>query len=611
MIAPRPVPAVAYLRRSTDRQEQSIGDQRKEVLRWAQQNGYEVVREYVDDAISGTSADERPGFQQMIADAKRGDFKAVIVWNSDRFSRGDVTETEHYRYLLRKANVKVLSVTEDYLARDGIDGDVLRTVKQFQNRQYSISLSQNVLRGQLSSLKGESDPGRAAPYGYDREILAPDGAVLFRIRFCPGGVREVYDKDGKLQAKYARGQALSKPGKECKARLVLSDPQRVQTAKGIFKMCIDGLGYGSIAAELNSKGIPGPCRDFWASTTVKAILENPTYCGDLVWNRRTEAKFYCVQDGRAQQRQREMGEAKVIRTPKDRWIVIPDAVPAIISKDDWEKTQAMLKKRSTAVGGAGHRDRRWLLTGVLVCGDCGHKFWGDPRRKGRKPGRADVVTNYYICAGRRSHGETICPTPSTLRCEEIEAWMLDKLRETVLTDADSVDAAVERFIETMGRQNPIAADAERIVRELKQVNDTVTALTMSIDPANLSMLNDRLTQLRLRKERLEEELRTAKKPAASTDGRAMQKWAHGLLDRLQAAIGGVRDDSTRDAIATYVDRITVWPSRKRGEMVLGKSARLLWKDSDRPFRRSRCNPIGAKGFEPSTSWSRTKRSNPS
>ena len=173
----------------------------------------------------------------MIADAQRGDFKAVIVWNSDRFSRADVTETEYYRYLLRQANVKVLSVTEDYLARDGIDGDVLRTVRQFQNRQYSISLSQNTLRGQISSVMAESDPGRAAPYGYDREILAPDGAVHFRVRFCPGGVREVYDKEGELQARYETGQSLSKPGRECKARLVLSEAQRVQTVKDIFRMC--------------------------------------------------------------------------------------------------------------------------------------------------------------------------------------------------------------------------------------------------------------------------------------------------------------------------------------------------------------------------------------
>ena len=118
----------------------------------------------------------------MIADAKTGKFKAVIVWNSDRFSRGDVTETEHYRYLLRRAGVALVSVTEGYLNREGIEADVLRTVKQFQNRQFSISLSQNTLRGQISSILSQSDPGRAAPYGYDRENddNIPIGSLVIR-----------------------------------------------------------------------------------------------------------------------------------------------------------------------------------------------------------------------------------------------------------------------------------------------------------------------------------------------------------------------------------------------------------------------------------------------
>lgn len=206
-------PAVAYLRRSTDRQEQSLGDQRREITRWASEHGYNVVREYVDDAISGTSADKRPGFQQMIADAQRREFRAVIVWNSDRFSRGDVTETEHFRYLLRKAGVTVHSVTEDYLARDGIDGDVLRTVKQFQNRQFSIGLSQTTLRGQITSVLAASDPGRPCPYGYDREVIAPDGSVIYRVRFTAGGDRQVFDRNGNLQRPIRRARRSRNPAR--------------------------------------------------------------------------------------------------------------------------------------------------------------------------------------------------------------------------------------------------------------------------------------------------------------------------------------------------------------------------------------------------------------
>ena len=604
----RTVPAVAYLRRSTDRQEQSLGDQRREITRWAGEHGYDVVREYVDDAISGTSADKRPGFQQMIGDAQRGEFRAVIVWNSDRFSRGDVTETEHYRYLLRKAGVTLLSVTEDYLHRDGIDGDVLRTVKQFQNRQYSISLSQNTLRGQITAVLAESDPGRAAPYGYDREIVAPDGSVLFRIRFCPGRVREVYNKDGKLQARYAKGQALSKPGRECKARLVLSDPKRVQVVKDIFRMCLDGMGFASIAAALNAKGIPPPCHDVWNFTTIKSLLENPAYRGDLVWNRRSEAKFYRVQNGRAEQRKRQVHENKVIKTPKADWVVVQGAVPAIISTEHWEKAQALVQGRARARGGAGHCNRRWLLTGVLVCGDCGHKFWGDPRHKGRIDGRAAVLTKYYICAGRRSHGTGICATPSTLRAEQLESWVLGKLQAIVLADEPAVDAAIDRFVASATHHNGNAPNTERIAAELKQVSETVTALAMNIDPANLPLLNDRLTQLRRRKEALEDELRGAQRSSDPCDVAGLRKWARAQLAGLHAAMAGTRNDRTRDVIASYVERITVWPSQKRGEMLLNPAAGPLWKRNDRPEGRSRVNKIGATRFELATSWTQTTRS---
>lgn len=590
------MPAVAYLRRSTDRQEQSLGDQRAAVQRWADENGYAVVREYVDDAISGTSADERPGFQNMIANAQRGDFKAVIVWNSDRFSRGDVCETEYFRYLLRQAGVKVESVTEDFLTRDGLEGDVLRTVRQAQNRQYSISLALNTLRGQVSSVMAQSDPGRAPPYGYDRQVSAPDGSVMFRIRFCPGRVREVYDKDGKLQARYAKGQSLKKPGKQCKARLVLSDSQRVQVIKDIFRMCLDGVGFASIAADLNARGIPAPCQDHWNFTTVKALLENPTYCGNLVWNRRTEAKFYRLQNGRTEERRRQASEAKVVKTPKNDWIVIPDAVPAIITLDDWEKVQVLVAKRRRAIGGAGHRNRRWLLTGVMVCGDCGHKFWGAPCHKGRIAGRAAVVTNYYRCAGRRSHGKTICATPSTLRAEQLEAWVLGKLQRIVLADEDAVDAAIERFVEQVGRENPGVSDA-RILREIKEVGDVVTALTMNIDPANLPLLNDRLTQLRLRKECLERELHVARQEKSHPDVGTLRTWARNQLAGLHDAMAGTRNDRTRDVIGAYVDRITVWPSQRRGEMRLNPAAAPLWKQHDRPEGRSRGNPIGATGHQ--------------
>ena len=176
----------------------------------------------------------------------------------------------------------------------------------------------------------------------------------------------------------------------------------------------------------------------------------------------------------------------------------------------------------------------------------------------------------------------------------------------------------------------------RIAREIKQLNDTVTALTTHIDRANLALLNDRLTQLRLRKECLEHELHAARHSKANPDVGALRTWARAQLAGLQDAMAGTRNDRTRGVIGAYVDRITVWPSQRRGELRLDPAAAPLWKRCDaelaeancdtrsqpnrepaahtlrkrhdRPEGRSRGNPIGATRFELATSASRTQRS---
>lgn len=600
--------AVAYLRRSTDRQEQSLADQRSEITRWAGEQGYEVIREYIDDAISGTSAEKRPAFQRMITDAQRGEFKAVVVWNSDRFSRGDVTETEHYRYLLRKAGAVVLSVTEDYIAREGIDGDVLRAVKQFQNRQFSISLSQNTLRGQISSVLAASDPGRLTPYGYDREIVGPDGSVLYRIRFRAGGDRQVLDREGRHQSIYVKGQSLKKPGKECRARLVFSEPSRVAVVRDIFRWCIDGRGFKGIADELNRRGVVSPRGNLWSFTSIKSLLENPVYRGDIVWNRRSESKFYAVRNGRADRMRPTRDSGRTEAMSKDDWIVVEDAVPPIVDRETWDRAQVLVKRRAEAKGGQGKQTNRWLLSGVLKCGECGSTFWGERKRKGRIPGRADVVTSYYTCSGRRSYGESACPVSSHVKADDLESWVLGKLQRFVFADHDGVDEAVDRFVALARGENGHELDTRNIECELNEVNATVSALMVSIDPANLPLLNERLSQLRRRKEHLQGELRATKATAREHDEGGLRHWARERISGLAEAMGGRRNEQVRRVLASYVDEIAIYPKTKKGEMRLNPGLATFIRDvdlssnaNDRPESRSHVDELAGVGLEPTTS----------
>lgn len=104
--------AVIYARYSSDNQrEESIEGQIRECLAFAARKGYTVIRNYIDRAISGKRADNRPDFQQMITDSTKGEFDVIIVWKIDRFSR-DKYDSAKYKYMLNKNGVSVISATE-------------------------------------------------------------------------------------------------------------------------------------------------------------------------------------------------------------------------------------------------------------------------------------------------------------------------------------------------------------------------------------------------------------------------------------------------------------------------------------------------------------------
>lgn len=103
--------AVIYARYSSDRQtEQSIEGQLRECRAFAASEGINIIGEYIDRAISGTTAN-RPEFQRMIADSRYKTFQAVIVYKLDRFARNRYDSTM-YKSKLKANGVWVLSAKE-------------------------------------------------------------------------------------------------------------------------------------------------------------------------------------------------------------------------------------------------------------------------------------------------------------------------------------------------------------------------------------------------------------------------------------------------------------------------------------------------------------------
>lgn len=427
--------AAGYIRRSTDRQEQSLDDQRQAIEIYAEREGFSIVKWFVDDAISGTSTEARKAFQALIAAAQEPNcpFKHVLVYDVKRFGRVDTDEAGYYRYLLRQAGVEVIYTSEGF--NGGDSDDLIRSVKQWQARAESKDLSKVTIRGQVSMVDKGYWGGGIPPFGYDLLYEDAAGRSIRRVRFAIDGTKEEFDAMGALVRVHPRGTRLARP-KTDRPRLVLSDPNRVALVQRIFQMYVtDRLGYRSIADRLNAESISSPRGGHWSESTVPAwgigtirsILLNGTYTGDTYWNRRSFAKFHRIASRHAQERPRHRAD-KPDWNPEEDWIVVKDSHPAIVTRvmyQDVLRRLSAARRRNVKVPGSSPiaGDRVYLLSGLLQCA-CGHAFCGQVTTKSsRRTSGEPVKTAYYLCGGYLQKGGNWCVRLALPKEEmELRVW---------------------------------------------------------------------------------------------------------------------------------------------------------------------------------------------
>jgi len=526
--------AVGYVRRSTDCQKQSISDQKKALQSYAAEHGLRLVKFYVDDAISGTSTLGRRAFQQMIKDAESTThrFDIIIVYDVKRFGRIDNDEAGYYRYKLRTYGVEILYVSENFNG-DATD-DLLRPVKQWQARQESKDLSKVTIRGLLSKSETGCWMGGIPPHGYDLQYENADGKFLFVVRYMPDGSKQILDEDRNMTRTLARSESLS-ISKRDQARLTPSSPERVSVIKQLFKMYIEqGKGYKSLAYTLNNQGVPTPrgpqwshiYSGKWTDTTIRAILLNPLYTGDMVWNRRTDARFHRISNKRAVDRKSVHG-ARLVPNGKADWIVVRDAHPALISRRLFEQVKQRheshpksieQRKRLPRVNTHGKtwngQRSRFILSGLMKCSLCNSRYQGVTRNKGKK--RIDgtrVKTYYYGCGGYITKGRKICQMnpvgQEILEDRVIDTVLdfykayLDKSGRKKLAGAIKGQVNFEEEELTGARQRALT-EKERIVKTINNLLDNITSTNREYVDQRLNELKEKKQQLETRLEELDQ-----------------------------------------------------------------------------------------------------------
>ena len=545
--APRKHRAVGYVRRSTDRQEQSIPDQKKAIEAYTVEHGLRLGKFYVDDAISGTSTSGRRAFQQMIQDAQSPGrrFDLIIVYDIKRFGRIDNDEAGYYRHVLRTHGVDVRYVSENFNSDD--TDDLIRPVKQWQARQESKDLSKVTIRGLLSKMddrEGNNGTGGGwwmggvPPYGYDLRYESGDGQFLFAVRYMADGSKRILDDSGKLTRTLARGESLN-ISKRDRAKLVPSSPERAQVIKLIFRMYAEqGKGFKSVAEALNLDGVPTPRGPAWShiysgrwtDTTIRSMLVNPVYVGDMVWNRRTDARFYQIRDGRAVERETVHG-ARLVPNDESDWIVVRDAHAALISRRVFEQARQRRESRPSSIEQRGQDPRlkahgrtwngqrsRFILSGLLTCSRCGNRYQGVTRHKGkRRTDGSKVISRFYGCGGHITKGNAVCQM-NPITQVDLEDLVIDTVLEFYKLyhgkgGPQKLGEAVKQQVGSEGEQ--VEAARTRAEEERQRLAQTINNLLDNITPGNREFVDRRLEELSAQRRQLETRLEELDRLATS------------------------------------------------------------------------------------------------
>lgn len=297
------IPAAQYLRMSTDLQQYSLHNQADAIARYAALTGFRIVKTYSDAARSGLLLKNRAGLKQLLKDVGDGqfEFRAVLVYDVSRWGRfQDMDESAHYEYLCKSAGAPVYYCAELFSNSNNLADFIMKALKRMMAGEYSRELGEKVRQGMFNLASRGYRVGGPPGYGFRRQLIDVSGNEKQLLK---KGERKSISTDRII--------------------LVPKSPQEASVIKSIFHLFVNKRrSISSITETLNQDGVPFLDGRKWPEAAVNRMLRNPQYCGTQVWGRTTARLF-----------------ARLKRVPREQWATRPDAFPAIISKELFDRAQ--------------------------------------------------------------------------------------------------------------------------------------------------------------------------------------------------------------------------------------------------------------------------------
>ena len=408
----------------------SVENQKLMLMKHVKEMGWELQEIYQDDGFSGTNQN-RPAFQRMIADVKQGFINTILIKDLSRLGRNYLEVGNLAEVFLPEHGCELISLNEKL--------DDMMVFRNWFNEQHSKTTSKKVKAAKKICAENGKYLGTYAPYGFKKD---PENRHKFII-----------------------------------------DENTAPIVRRIFEMRAGGTPAREIMTRLNEDGITPPqeyyyqtknrknprrTNGLWADSVVKSILRNEAYIGNLVQGKVGTVSYK---------------NSKCVRKEQEEWIRAENTHPPIISRELWDRVQALLEKNqktSRNKDGGSH-----LFSSILYCADCGFKLRGQTERKDRPDG-TEYRRNYYTCGNYARSGKAACTLHSISESILVEL-VIEHIRRHARLVVQNEEAIIESIVAAQNQESTSYRAA--YLSEAEAHKKQIVKLDMIIE----NLYNDKVT----------------------------------------------------------------------------------------------------------------------
>lgn len=382
-----------------------------------------LTAQYIDEGITGTSAEKRPQFMKMIDDARQKKFNMIITREVSRFARNTV-DTLQYTRLLKEYGVEVFFINDNIKTFDG-DGElrltIMATLAQDESRKTSI----RVKAGQETSMKNGVFYGTGNILGYDRK------------------------------------------GKD----MVINEEQ-AKTVRMIYDMYLSGMGVTAIQYELEKAGrLTATGKTKWHASYLSHMLKNSFYCGIITYHKEYTPDY--------------LKQKKIKNYGDIEYLTVKGKHTPIVTEEEFNQVQKIMNTKSCKMKNlnkgkhtVGYKPHTTAYGRLMIC-QCGKKF---NQRFHTRDGRTDGVdyqcytsVNRGSIREREKRGLSVeghCDSPF------IQGWKLEMMAEKIFDRyIDNADAVMDLSYSMLEKHIADQKDTPDYTEEIKHKESEIERLS--------------------------------------------------------------------------------------------------------------------------------------